>query len=220
MNLMSWQSFIVSHVPGISVKKWMPLFMFMLIVAAQSDAQIIKGRLLSSGEPVPGATVTVKGTGRAVVSDDEARFAIEAKVRDTLVITAVGFQLTEWVIRNNGFQEIPLVRESDLMGEVVVSGTLKEVKKLASPILVETYSASFFKKNPVPNLFESLGTLNGVQPQINCNVCNTGDIHINGMEGPYTMVLIDGMPIVSSLSTVYGLMGIPSSLIKRIEIVK
>src|SRR5690606_32490761 len=57
-------------------------------------------------------------------------------------------------------------------------------------------------------------------PQLNCNVCNTGDIHINGMEGPYTMVLLDGMPIVSSLATVYGLSGIPNSLVKRIEIVK
>ena len=43
---------------------------------------------------------------------------------------------------------------------------------------------------------------------------------MNGLEGPYTMVLIDGMPIVSSLSTVYGLSGIPNALIERIEIVK
>src|SRR5690606_22077192 len=50
--------------------------------------------------------------------------------------------------------------------------------------------------------------------------CNTGDIHINGLEGPYTMVLIDGMPIVSGLGTVYGLNGIPQSLIERVEIVK
>jgi len=40
------------------------------------------------------------------------------------------------------------------------------------------------------------------------------------LEGPYTMVLIDGMPIVSSLGTVYGLSGIPNSLVERIEIVK
>src|SRR5690606_8383201 len=37
---------------------------------------------------------------------------------------------------------------------------------------------------------------------------------------PYTMVLIDGMPIVSGLSTVYGLTGIPQSLIERVEVVK
>lgn len=51
-------------------------------------------------------------------------------------------------------------------------------------------------------------------------MCNTGDIHINGLEGPYTLVLIDGMPIVSGLGTVYGLTGIPNSLIEQIEIVK
>jgi outer membrane receptor for ferrienterochelin and colicins len=62
--------------------------------------------------------------------------------------------------------------------------------------------------------------VNGVRPQLNCNVCNTGDIHINGLEGPYTFVLIDGMPLVSGLSTVYGLTGIPQALIERVEIVK
>lgn len=62
--------------------------------------------------------------------------------------------------------------------------------------------------------------INGVQPQINCNICGTGDIHINGLEGAYTMVLIDGMPMVSALSTVYGLSGIPNSLIDRVEVIK
>jgi outer membrane receptor for ferrienterochelin and colicins len=97
---------------------------------------------------------------------------------------------------------------------------MKEVSKLNSPIPVEIYSPALFQKNPVPSIFESLGMINGVQPQLNCNVCNTGDIHINGMEGPYTMILIDGMPIVSSLATVYGLSGIPNSMVKRIEVVK
>ena len=78
----------------------------------------------------------------------------------------------------------------------------------------------FSERNPTPSIFESLQNVNGIRPQLNCNVCNTGDIHINGLEGPYTFVLIDGMPIVSGLSTVYGLSGIPQSLIERVEIVK
>jgi outer membrane receptor for ferrienterochelin and colicins len=65
-----------------------------------------------------------------------------------------------------------------------------------------------------------MGNMNGVRPQINCSVCNTGDIHINGQEGPYTLVLIDGMPVVSGLASVYGLFGIPTSLIERIELIK
>src|SRR5690606_12933343 len=115
---------------------------------------------------------------------------------------------------------IVLQKDNRNLDEVVVSGTLREVSKLESPIPVEVYSAKFFRANPAPTIFESLQNINGVRPQVNCSVCNTGDIHINGLEGPYTMVLIDGMPIVSGLSTVYGLNGIPQALIERVEIVK
>lgn len=106
------------------------------------------------------------------------------------------------------------------LDEIVISGTLKPVSRLETPVPVEVYSSAFLKKNPTSNIFEALQNVNGVRPQLNCNICNTGDIHINGLEGPYTMVTIDGMPIVSALSTVYGLSGIPNSLIDRIEIIK
>ncbi|WP_294302054.1 TonB-dependent siderophore receptor [uncultured Chryseobacterium sp.] len=104
--------------------------------------------------------------------------------------------------------------------DVVITGTIKPVSRSKSPVAVEIYSQKFFQKNPTPNIFESIAMVNGVKPQLNCSVCNTGDIHINGLEGPYTIILIDGMPIVSSLSTVYGLSGIPNSLVDRIEVVK
>ena len=109
---------------------------------------------------------------------------------------------------------------TEKLNEVVVTGTMKAIKKSDSPVPIEIYTTKFFKKNPTSSLFDAVQLINGVQPQLNCNVCNTGDIHINGMEGPYTMILIDGMPIVSSLSTVYGLSGIPNSLVERIEVVK
>ena len=104
--------------------------------------------------------------------------------------------------------------------EVIITGTLKPISKSKSPVPVEIYTKKFFEKNPTSNLLESISMVNGIRSQINCSVCNTGDIHINGLEGPYSLILIDGMPIVSSLSTVYGLSGIPNSMIERIEIVK
>lgn len=104
--------------------------------------------------------------------------------------------------------------------EFVVTGSLKSIRRSESVVPVELISYKFFRKNPTPSLFDAIGMLNGVQSQINCSVCNTGDIHINGMEGPYTLILIDGMPIVSSLSTIYGLSGIPNSMIERVEVVK
>ena len=113
-----------------------------------------------------------------------------------------------------------LIPDKNALSEVVITGTLKEVSRLESPVPVEVYSPAFFRKNPTPSVFDALQNINGVRPQLNCNVCNTGDIHINGLEGPYTMILIDGMPIVSGLSSVYGLSGIPNALIERVEIVK
>jgi outer membrane receptor for ferrienterochelin and colicins len=108
----------------------------------------------------------------------------------------------------------------DSMEQVVITGTMRAVKHSASPVPVEVYTPRFFMKNPSPSIFDAMQMVNGVRPQLNCNICNTGDIHINGLEGPYTMVLIDGMPIVSSLASVYGLSGIPTSLVERIEVVK
>jgi outer membrane receptor for ferrienterochelin and colicins len=109
---------------------------------------------------------------------------------------------------------------SHQIDEVVISGTLQEIRKSQSATPIEIFNNSFFKKNPTPSLYESMQMVNGVVPVISCNVCNTGSISINGLDGPYTMVVIDGMPIVSALSTVYGLMGIPNSMIDRIEVIK
>lgn len=106
------------------------------------------------------------------------------------------------------------------LNDVVITGTMRSVRLAESPVHVDIYQKRFFTQNPSPNLFDALQLASGVRPQVNCNICATGDIHINGMEGPYTMVLIDGMPIVSSLASVYGLMGIPTSIIERIEVVK
>lgn len=104
--------------------------------------------------------------------------------------------------------------------EVVVSGTLKPMRRIETPVPVEIITSAYLKQNPTSNIFDALQNVNGLRPQNNCNVCNTGDIRINGLDGPYTMVTIDGMPIVSALGTVYGLSGIPNSMIDRIEVVK
>ncbi len=104
--------------------------------------------------------------------------------------------------------------------EVVISGKMKEMRKIDSPIPIESYQSHFFKKSAVNNLLDATQQITGLRPQINCSVCNTGDIHMNGMEGAYTAILIDGMPIVSSLSSIYGLSGIPLSMIERVEVIK
>ncbi|MFW5878784.1 MAG: TonB-dependent receptor plug domain-containing protein, partial [Myxococcota bacterium] len=54
----------------------------------------------------------------------------------------------------------------------------------------------------------------------NCQNCGFNQVRLNGLEGPFTQILIDGRPIVSTLAGVYGLEQIPEEMIERIEIVK
>jgi outer membrane receptor for ferrienterochelin and colicins len=186
----------------------------------------ITGKILSEGKLVEFANVVLKGTQMIAVTDTSGMYQIKnIPVGSYQVeVSALGFNKISKSIalkaEENLNLDFDLIANNSLLNEIVISGTLKEVNRLESPVNVEVYTTTHFKKNPTPNIYEALQNVNGVKPQLNCNVCNTGDIHINGLEGPYTMVLIDGMPIVSSLSTVYGLSGIPNSLVERIEIVK
>ena len=113
------------------------------------------------------------------------------------------------------------MEQATQLNEVVVSGTLKAVKRLESAVPVEVYSTVFFKKNPTPSIYEALQNINGVRPQLNCGVCNTGDIHINGLEGPYTLVLIDGIPQSTPLMNgARDLRVVDANAIERIEVLK
>ncbi len=198
-----------------------------LLIYQQLHAQnaVLKGNITSTSGPVVNASIKVSGTDKGTISDGFGNFQLNKLNNDVLhlTISAVGYQPKKQTVNiDSEVQTINITLEEDNFGlsEVVVTGTMKEMSRSDSPIPVEIITPQLFKKNPTPSLFDALGMVNGVQPQLNCNVCNTGDIHINGMEGPYTMILIDGMPIVSALSTVYGLSGIPNSMVERIEVVK
>jgi len=199
--------------------------LYMLCGMSHTYAQKITGTILNNkDEPIESATVSVEGTSLRASTNVSGQFVLDySGERANLSIRAVGYQALKKRIDKKDFgkQQTFILQEDNLnLDEVVVSGTMKEMSKLESPVSVEVYTAKFFKANPTPSIFDALQNINGVRPQLNCNICNTGDIHINGLEGPYTMVLIDGMPIVSGLSTVYGLSGIPQALIERVEIVK
>lgn len=199
---------------------------YLLLLTSFSYAQSsLQGSITTDGMPLQYANISIKKAAKSIVSDADGNYFIKdlAAGEYEIAVSYTGFRTEKRSITVVDSTETVLnfkLRENNTLDEVVITGTLKPVSRLESPVPVEVYKPTFFKKNPTSNIFEALQNVNGVRPQFNCNVCNTGDIHINGLEGPYTLVLIDGMPIVSGLSTVYGLSGIPNSLLERIEIVK
>ena len=202
------------------------LMLFSLQFSFAQKTNKISGLISGNGRKIQTANVHLLGTNQKTISDSLGYYSFENVIIENgkIQVTLTGFKpITQnfSIIKGQNLNlDFDLEDKENQLNEVVVSGTLKTVKRLESAVPVEVYSPVFFKKNPTACLYEALQNINGVRPQLNCGVCNTGDIHINGLEGPYTLVLIDGMPIVSSLSTVYGLSGIPNSLVERIEIVK
>lgn len=200
------------------------LALFSLPVAAQHT---LSGKIIleDGNEPAFGASVYINELKMGATADSLGHYKLSGIPNGTYSLRVSFISMptvTERSVKimQDVSRDFVLKSGANALNEVVVTGTMKEVSKLDSPVPVDIITAKFIYKNPVPSIFEGLSYVNGVRPQLNCNVCSTGDIHINGLEGPYTMVLIDGMPMVSGLSTVYGLSGIPNSLIDRVEIVK
>jgi outer membrane receptor for ferrienterochelin and colicins len=198
------------------------IFSLSAIAQGRLEIQVVNGE----NEVLTYASVLLKGTNFGKTTNSEGKVVFENMPfgKHQLVVSYLGYLNYEQtiIVKENEAKSLTaqLQKGVDIFEEVVVTGTQRENRVSESPIKVDILSAKLFQKNPTPNLFSAVEMVNGVKPQMNCNVCNTGDIHINGMEGGYTMILIDGMPIVSGLSTVYGLMGIPNSITERIEVVK
>jgi outer membrane receptor for ferrienterochelin and colicins len=197
-------------------------YILFFLFANLAFTQTIKGTVKDLDQNILfGATVYNNSNSKSTITNENGIFSIASqKGENKLVISYVGYTPKILNVDGNTTNIGTIVLENDSLEEVVISGTLSQVSKLKSAVQIELYSADFFRATPKASFFEAIEGINGVRPQLNCNICNTGDIHINGQEGANTMVLIDGLPLVSGLSTVYGLSGIPQSLIKQVEVIK
>ena len=117
-------------------------------------------------------------------------------------------------------QELHAQRDSVNLREFVFTGTLKEMRKDDLAIPVQIYPQSYFLKGNVTNLYEAMAMISGIQANIDGSVDGSGDIEINGSDGTYTLITIDGLPISGGNNNVYGLSGIPMAIVDRIEVIK
>lgn len=203
---------------------WMGVFCLLITLNSFGQGSVTFN-VVSGASPLEQVQVVRKTNGELAITNalGVAKFSIDQVAKEEFLFTLIGYDSKNLVLEVGGSDEIITVEmfeSSNNLDELVVTGTMKSVARMDCTVPVEVYYSSFFQKNPLPNLAEALQNINGLRTQNNCGVCNTQDIRINGMEGANTMVLIDGMPIVSALGTVYGFSGIPMSMVEKIEVVK
>ncbi len=119
----------------------------------------------TSKEGVPAVSIVIKGTSTGTYTDDKGAFSIStsAKLPLTLVFSSVGFELKEAEISNaSSALEIDLVSVSTLGQEVVVAANRTPQRIIDAPVTIERLSSSALRNAAVPNYYEALANLKGV----------------------------------------------------------
>ena len=177
-------------------------------------------------EHLPYVTVQLKGTTIGTTTDGTGHYFLKNLPEGTFTIEvkSAGYKTeTQTVKLTKGKTlELNFMIEEDrvALNEVVVSANRNETTRRLAPTLVNVISMKTFENTNATCLAQGLSFQPGVRVESNCQNCGFQQVRINGLDGPYTQILIDSRPIFSALAGVYGLEQIPANMIDRVEVMR
>ena len=186
-------------------------FLFLLFSYCASAQEQISGKIVdaTSGEPLPGAGIMVKGTAIGAASDLEGNFMLSylPKQGDSLLVNYAGYQTQTVFIGNNTNFVIKLVSESTSLQEVVVIG-YETVNKRDVQSAVSSVKAKEIKDIPITDAAQAItGRLAGVQvttsqggPGAGVNIRIRGGGSLSQDNSP--IYIVDGMQLDNALQTI------------------
>ncbi len=203
------------------------LVLIFLIVGISIQAQVrITGTLADKEGVLAGAIVFIQGANNSAISDFQGRFSLEIDAQEEVILEVrfVGFNRVQKTLDLTDINDLDLhiKLEPDVLGlnDVVVSANRYETDKKESPVVVNVLGQKMFNATQSQSLSDGLNFQSGVRVETNCQNCGFTQVRLNGLEGPYTQILVNSRPVFSSLIGVYGLEMIPTYMIERVEVVK
>jgi outer membrane receptor for ferrienterochelin and colicins len=194
-------------------------------VAAQAHCAISGTVTDSTGLPLPGVPVALSTHDAPVVSNERGRYCIADVTGGdhTLTATLDGFMPYRARVTVTGSATTVLHDVELTPGfkqETVVTATRTSRRLDEVPVRTEVVGRDAIERLSARTLADALEFTTGVRVENNCQNCNFSQIRLLGLAGPYTQLLIEGQPVISSLAQVYGIEQIPARMIERIEVVK
>ena len=202
---------------------FLPVFLCATAIAFGQPS--VRGIVVDANEPLPYATIQVKGTTLGTTTDEAGRFELNLPAgTHELIASYVGYVSEKQTLTAPTDRPVTFTLSANAeLREVVITGTQRATYVSDSPVKVDVITnkqLETYLPTAGTSVVESISLVNGVQEVTACGVCYTNSISINGLPGPYTAVLMDGMPIYGNLASVYGLNGIPGMIIDRFEVIK
>src|SRR5580765_6873617 len=127
----------------------------------------ISGRVIDkeTGNPLAGASVSIKGSVSGTITSDSGNFTIRTKFKFplTLVFTSVGFQPQEFTVKSiESKLYIALETQTALGNEVVVTASRVPESRLKSPVAIEKLDIRAIRETASPNFYDALQNVKGV----------------------------------------------------------
>jgi outer membrane receptor for ferrienterochelin and colicins len=201
---------------------------FSLLVHSQNS---IKVRVSAEETKLPleKATVTIPESGRGAVTDSSGIAVLRNLPNGTfkLEISFIGYRRVKQMVRlpyPKDFVEITMEQDEDENSpEVIVSATRTDRSIRNTPTRVEVISGGEIEENILMRPGEIRMMLNetmGIIAQQISPTSNTANIRIQELEGRYTQILRDGLPLYSGLSEGLSLVQVAPLDLKQVEIIK
>jgi hypothetical protein len=173
------------------------------VMAAPAADTIVRGKIVSeNGEPFPGCTIVEKGTSNGVTSAGDGSFVLKVKQDATLMITAVGYHVTEIKAANAG--TIKLEAAVKQLHDIVVTAAGIARQKNSLGYSVSTVNSDKLAQKSEPDPVRALtGKVAGVNIQSaggvaggGTNITIRGNSSLNGNNQP--LFVVDGVPFDNS----------------------
>jgi outer membrane receptor for ferrienterochelin and colicins len=199
-----------------------------VIARAEAQSCLVQGVVRDpAGLPLPGALITVKPGALSLTTNEKGEFCLTGLAPARYVVTATleGFAASALTVDVlDGDRTVRTLDFTLAVGgfrdETVVTGTRTAQGLADVPVRTEVVGRQAIDAMGARSLADAVEFTTGIRVESNCQNCNFSQIRVLGLDGPYTQILFDGQPLVSSLASVYGVEQIPTRLVHRIEVVK
>jgi len=169
----------------------------MMVLTTLSTFGQTAGKVVEAGtnEPLPGATVVVKGTTNGVVSDMDGNFIIQAEEGSEVVLSYLGYEALTATLKNGGIY-VMVVDRNTLSEIIVTSGVIDIAKVRETPIAVSTISpAEISLKTGNQEFPEIMNKTPGVYATKQGGGYGDSRISLRGFDQTNTSFLINGQPV-------------------------
>lgn len=172
-------------------------FLLFILCAGTAWSQTVSGTVTDGQSmPLPGATVMVKGTQTAAITDMDGNYSIEATTGSTLTFSYLGYVSQSIEVGTSTTINITLSENSEEIDEIVVVGAV--VKRGDLTGAVSSLSGDKLKETPTPNVVQGLqGRLAGVYVQQGTSPGSSGTIKVRGNNSIYfgasPIFVVDGL---------------------------